>query len=79
MILISDRALEAVLMAYSNDLRKRVVEAVFQGGMSRNAAAERFVDGCLNPRLFGEGVRKFWSGRRRSGPAPSDVGAADPR
>ncbi len=29
-------------MAYSNDLRKRVVEAVFQGGMSGNAAAERF-------------------------------------
>ena len=29
-------------MAHSDDLRKRVVEAVFQGGMSRNAAAERF-------------------------------------
>ena len=29
-------------MAHSYDLRKRVVEAVFQGGMSRNAAAERF-------------------------------------
>jgi transposase len=33
---------EAALMAHSDDLRKRVVEAVFQGGMSRNAAAERF-------------------------------------
>ena len=29
-------------MAHSDDLRKRVVEAVFQDGMSRNAAAERF-------------------------------------
>ena len=29
-------------MAHSDDLRKRVVEAVFQGGMSRNAAAKRF-------------------------------------
>ena len=29
-------------MAHSDDFRKRVVEAVFQGGMSRNAAAERF-------------------------------------
>jgi|HubBroStandDraft_2_1064218.scaffolds.fasta_scaffold196813_2 transposase len=29
-------------MAHSDDLRKRVVEAVFRGGMSRNAAAERF-------------------------------------
>lgn len=29
-------------MALSNDLRKRVVEAVVQGGFSRNAAAKRF-------------------------------------
>jgi transposase len=29
-------------MALSNDLRKRVVEAVVQGGLSRNAAAKRF-------------------------------------
>jgi transposase len=29
-------------MAHSDDPRKRVVEAVFWGGMSRNAAAERF-------------------------------------
>ncbi len=29
-------------MAHSDDLRKRVVEAVFLRGMSRNAAAERF-------------------------------------
>ena len=29
-------------MAHSDDLRKRVVEAVFRGGMSRNAAAGRF-------------------------------------
>ena len=29
-------------MAHSYDLRKRVVDAVFQGGMSRSAAAERF-------------------------------------
>jgi transposase len=29
-------------MALSDDLRKRVVEAIAQGGMSRNAAARRF-------------------------------------
>lgn len=29
-------------MALSGDLRKRVVEAVVEGGLSRNAAAERF-------------------------------------
>src|SRR5450631_577542 len=29
-------------MALSDDLRKRVVESVAQGGMSRNAAAKRF-------------------------------------
>ena len=29
-------------MALSNDLRKRVVEAVVEGGLSRNAAAKRF-------------------------------------
>ena len=29
-------------MALSDDLRKRVVEAVIEGGLSRNAAARRF-------------------------------------
>jgi transposase len=29
-------------MALSNDLRKRLVEAVVEGGLSRNAAAKRF-------------------------------------
>jgi transposase len=29
-------------MALSNDLRKRVVEAVVEGGLSRNVAAKRF-------------------------------------
>ena len=29
-------------MALSDDLRERVVEAVVEGGMSRNAAAKRF-------------------------------------
>ena len=29
-------------MALSDDLRERVVEAVVQGGLSRNAAAKRF-------------------------------------
>jgi transposase len=29
-------------MALSDDLRKRVVEAVVSGGLSRNAAAQRF-------------------------------------
>jgi transposase len=32
----------AARMALSDDLRKRVIEAVAQGGMSRNAAAKRF-------------------------------------
>jgi transposase len=30
------------VMALSDDLRKRVVDAVLEGGMSRNAAAKRF-------------------------------------
>ena len=29
-------------MALSDDLRKRVVDAVVEGGLSRNAAAKRF-------------------------------------
>jgi len=33
---------EAAGMALSDDLRKRVVEAVVEGGLSRNAAAKRF-------------------------------------
>src|SRR5271166_5036959 len=36
------RAKEAAEMALSDDLRKRVVEAATDGGMSRNAAAKRF-------------------------------------
>ena len=36
------RAKEAAGMALSDDLRERVVEAVVEGGMSRNAAAKRF-------------------------------------
>ena len=36
------RVMEAAGMALSQDLRKRVVEAIFVGGMSRNAAARRF-------------------------------------
>jgi transposase len=36
------RVEEAAGMALSDDLRKRVIEAVAQGGMSRNAAAKRF-------------------------------------
>ena len=35
-------AKEAAGMALSDDLRQRVVRAVVDGGMSRNAAAERF-------------------------------------
>jgi transposase-like protein len=35
-------------MAHSDDLRKRVVEAVFLRGMSRNAAAERFEVGIAS-------------------------------
>jgi transposase len=35
-------AKEAAWMALSDDLRTRVIEAVTQGGMSRNAAAKRF-------------------------------------
>jgi transposase-like protein len=43
-VLIHDsrRVKEAAVMALSGDLRKRVVEAVVEGGLSRNAAAERF-------------------------------------
>ena len=33
---------EVAGMALSDDLRKRVVEAVVEGGLSRNAAAKRF-------------------------------------
>jgi transposase len=36
------RAKEAATMALSEDLRKRVVESVVEGGLSRNAAAKRF-------------------------------------
>jgi transposase len=36
------RAQEAAGMALSDDLRERVVGAVVEGGMSRNAAAKRF-------------------------------------
>jgi transposase len=44
LVLVDDhrRAKEAARMGLSDDLRKRVVEAVVQGGMSRNAAAKRF-------------------------------------
>jgi transposase len=42
MIQDTRREKEAAGMALSNDLRKRVVEAVTDGGMSRNAAAKRF-------------------------------------
>jgi transposase len=42
MILGACRAKEAVSMALSDDLRGRVVDAVLEGGMSRNAAARRF-------------------------------------
>jgi transposase len=36
------RAKEAATMALSDDLRKRVVHSVVEGGLSRNAAAKRF-------------------------------------
>jgi transposase len=42
MILKARRLKEAARMALSDDLRKRVVDAVVEGGMSRNAAAKRF-------------------------------------
>src|SRR5271165_5141319 len=42
MIYDARRAKEAAGMALSEDLRKRVVDAVVEGGMSRNAAAKRF-------------------------------------
>jgi transposase len=37
------RLKEAAGMALSDDLRKRVAEAVVASGLSRNAAAKRFV------------------------------------
>jgi transposase len=42
MVLEARRTKEAAKMALSDDLRKRVVDAVVEGGMSRNAAAKRF-------------------------------------
>src|SRR3954451_11531808 len=42
MILVCRRAEEAARMARSDDLRKGVVYAVVEEGMSRNAAAKRF-------------------------------------
>jgi len=42
MIRCARRAKEAARMALSDDLRKRVVDAVVEEGMSRNAAAKRF-------------------------------------
>src|SRR5450631_1611236 len=42
MILEARRAKEAARMALSDDLRKRVVDAVVEEGMSCNAAAKRF-------------------------------------
>jgi transposase len=42
MIQTTRRGEEAAGMALSVDLRKRVVEAVVHGGLSRNAAAKRF-------------------------------------
>jgi transposase len=42
MILEARREKEAARMALSDDLRKRVVDAVVEEGMSRNAAARRF-------------------------------------
>src|SRR5246127_3746783 len=42
MILEARRTKEAARMALSDDLRKRVVGAVVEGAMSRNAAARRF-------------------------------------
>ena len=43
-------------MALSDDLRERVVGAVVEGGMSRNAAAKRFVAGHATEWL---GLRGF--------------------
>jgi transposase-like protein len=42
MIQVFRRGKEAAGMALSDDLRTRVVEAVIERGLSRNAAAERF-------------------------------------
>jgi transposase len=42
MIRVLRRMKEAAGMALSDDLRKRVVDAVVVGGLSRNAAAKRF-------------------------------------
>lgn len=44
-------------MALSGDLRKRVVEAVVSGGLSRNAAAKRFEVGIASAVRWVKGPR----------------------
>jgi transposase len=44
---------EAAGIALSDDLRKRVVEAVVEGGLSRNAAAKRFDVSIASARCAG--------------------------
>ena len=62
-------------MALSDDLRKRVVEAVVLGGLSRNQAAAHFKVSVANGMLGGSrkrrhhskpGPRLVQAGRRRS-------------
>ena len=61
-------------MALSDDIRKRVVEAVVSGGLSRNAAAKRFEVGIASAvrwvkqfEATGEMSPKPLGGDRRSG------------
>src|SRR5450631_558052 len=74
MIHDSRRGREAAGMALSGDLRKRVVEAVVSGGLSRNAAAKRFEVGIASAvrwvkqfETTGEMSPKPSGGDRRSG------------
>jgi transposase-like protein len=73
------RAQEAAGMALSDDLRERVVGAVVEGGMSRNAAAKRFgvsiasaVRWVARFRAKGEISPSATGGDRRSGRIEAD-------
>jgi transposase len=55
-------------MALSDDLRKRVVDAVLEGGMSRNAAAKRFGVGIASA------IRWVWRFQATGEISPSPTG-----
>jgi len=72
MIHVLRRVKEAAGMALSDDLRKRVVDAVVVGGLSRNAAAKRFGVSIASA------IRWVWRfpGHRRDFPGSDGRGSA---